>query len=199
MSNYYYIITGLPKLVLDLDESGFSYEAIASEVREQLSPADNKLIDWLESGFNPDYLARHLYTAVKKLPSQFLKDYYELDRKIRNAQVLELAKINNVDPARYLVGEADTEFDGYTDLLEIYKEKDMYEKEHRLDTFRWDRISDMVTFHYFDIDVILAFLAKAKIVARWQSLDKEKGAVLFRQYVDEVRGTYRGIDNKDNN
>ncbi len=199
MSNYYYIITGLPKLVLDLDESGFSYEAVASEVREQLSPTDNKLIDWLESGFNTDYLGSHLYSAVKKLPSQFLKDYYELDRNIRNAQVLELAKINNVDPEKYLVGKADTEFEGYAVLQEIYKEKDMYEKEHRLDTFRWDSISEMVTFHYFDMDVILAFLAKAKIVARWQSLDKEKGAILFRQYVDEVRGTYRGIDNKDNN
>ncbi len=199
MSNYYYIITGLPKLVLDLDERGFSYEAVASEVREQLSPADNKLIDWLESGFDADHLGLHLYNAVQKLPSKFLKSYYELDRKIRNAQVLELAKINNVDPAKYLVGEADTEFDGYATLLDIYKEKDMYEKEHRLDTFRWDCISELVTFHYFDMDVILAFLAKAKIVARWQSLDKEKGAVLFRQYVDEVRGTYRGIDNKDNN
>ncbi len=199
MSNYHYIITGLPKLVLDLDEHGFSYKAIASEIREQLSLADNKLIDWLESGFNPDYLSHHLYKAVKKLPSQFLKDYYELDRNIRNAQVLELSKKNNVDPAKYLVGEANTEFEGFAALQDIFKEKDMYEKEHRLDTFRWDCISEIVTLHYFDIDVILAFLAKAKIVERWQSLDKEKGAILFRQYVDEVRGTYRGIDNKDNN
>lgn len=44
------------------------------------------------------------------------------------------------------------------------------------------------------MDVILGFLAKAMIVERWNSLDRKKGAELFRRYVDEVRGTFKGID-----
>ncbi len=63
-----------------------------------------------------------------------------------------------------------------------------------LDRYRWDRITEMTTFHYFDMDVILGFLAKGMIVGRWSSLDREKGAELFRRYVDEVRGTFKGID-----
>ena len=44
------------------------------------------------------------------------------------------------------------------------------------------------------MDVILAFLAKGVILRRWSSLESERGAVLFEQFVSEVRGTFKGID-----
>ena len=43
---------------------------------------------------------------------------------------------------------------------------------------------------FFNIDVILAFLAKGYLVDRWLKLDADKGKHLFRKLVDEVRGTF---------
>ena len=63
-----------------------------------------------------------------------------------------------------------------------------------MDKLKWDKINEMINGHYFDMDVILAFLAKGVILRRWSSLDRERGAVLFEQFVTEVRGTFKGID-----
>ena len=48
----------------------------------------------------------------------------------------------------------------------------------------------------FDIEVILGFTAKMKIIDRWDKLDPDTGHDLFRRLVEEIRATY---DNKKNN
>ena len=46
----------------------------------------------------------------------------------------------------------------------------------------------------FTIDTILSLIAQLHIVARWNRLDPETGARMFRQLVEEVRGTFQGIN-----
>ena len=195
MNNYHYIIAGLPDLLPDFTQSGhFSYGEISAAVREQLSPADRRAVDWLEFGADTSHLSRHLYRAAARQKNTFIRSWYELDRKIRNSQTRYLAGKEGIDPEKYSVGETESAGDDYPALLQIFQHPDLFEREHMLDRYRWDRITEMTTFHYFDMDVILGFLAKGMIVGRWSSLDREKGAELFRRYVDEVRGTFKGID-----
>ena len=165
MNNYHYIIAGLPDLL-----------------PEQLSPADRRAVDWLEAGADSSILCGHFYRAAARQRSSFIRSWYGLDRMIRNSQVRFLASKEGVDPGKYIVGETDS------------RDEEAWPVEHALDRYRWDRITELTTFHYFDMDVILGFLAKAMIVGRWSSLDRDKGAELFRRYVDEVRGTFKGVD-----
>ena len=96
----------------------------------------------------------------------------------------------------YSIGETNEDFDEYSKLVQILDNKNIIDREQALDKLRWDKIDEIVSFHYFDINIILAFLAKAKIVQRWLDMDKEKGEKLFEKYVNEVRGTFKGIDFK---
>ncbi len=196
MNNYHYIIAGLPDLLPDFTQSGhFSYSGISEAVREQLSPADRRAVDWLEAGADSSILCGHFYRAAARQSSRFIRSWYELDRMIRNSQVKFLASKEGIDPGKYTVGEtADRDTEAWPVLQQIFRTEDLLEREHALDRYRWDRITELTTFHYFDMDVILGFLAKAMIVGRWSSLDREKGAELFRRYVDEVRGTFKGVD-----
>ena len=196
MNNYHYIIAGLPDLLPDFTQSGhFSYGEISAAVREQLSPADRRAVDWLEAGADSSVLCGHFYRAAARQRSRFIRSWYELDRMIRNSQVKYLASKEGIDPRKYTVGEtADRDTEAWPVLQQIFRTEDLLEREHALDRYRWDRITELTTFHYFDMDVILGFLAKAMIVGRWSSLDREKGAELFRRYVDEVRGTFKGVD-----
>jgi hypothetical protein len=57
------------------------------------------------------------------------------------------------------------------------------EREFRFDEIRWQMADELTTFNYFDIDKVLAYLAKADILERWLKLDKERGAVLFDGFV----------------
>ena len=40
---------------------------------------------------------------------------------------------------------------------------------------------------YFDLDVVLAFVVKLKMVERWLRLDEATGRELFRKLVKEIK------------
>ena len=80
-------------------------------------------------------------------------------------------------------------------LSGIFSNRNILEKEQQLDKFKWDYITDMNPYGTFNMDVILAFLAKGKLIDRWNKLDKKTGEEMFRKLVDEVRGTFKGIEN----
>ena len=55
-------------------------------------------------------------------------------------------------------------------------------------------LDELTVQHYFDMDVILAFILKLHIIDRWHLLDEQTGREMFRKLVDEVRGTFKGVD-----
>lgn len=194
MSNYHYIIVGLPDLVPDFGSQSFSYDEVSAVIRANLSKKDNKLVDWLEFGLAEDNLHHYFYHRAENLKNNFLSKYFALDRYIRNAQVHLLSKTVGQDSEKYMMGDFDIENDDYKEIAKIFEISNIIEREQALDKFRWNKISEINLYHYFDIDVILAFLLKGKIVERWIKLDQTKGAELFEQLVSEVRGTFTGIN-----
>lgn len=194
MDNYHYIIAGLPELIPDLGNQQISYADVSERIISNLSSKDRQLVKWFEFGSKPENLNPHFYNNVTKLKSRFLNEYFSLDRNIRNAQVRFLAAKESFDESKYTIGDVDTSYEEYPQLLQIFETPNIFERELQLDKFKWNKISDLTMYHYFDMDVILAFLAKAKIVKRWLDLDKESGAKLFEELVNEVRGTFKGIN-----
>lgn len=194
MDNYQYIIGSLPYLVLDYSGQSFSYKAFAGQIKEGLSKKDLRLVDWLEFSMQEEHLTSHFYRGASKSKCRFLREYFTFDHKIRNIQVKFLSKKLGKDENLYTVGTPDTEFEEYPELMRVLENPNVIEREQSLDHLRWDKISGITTYNYFDIDVILAFLAKAKIVQRWIDMDKAAGAKLFEQFVGEVRGTFNGIN-----
>lgn len=194
MDNYHYIIAGLPELIPDLGNQQISYADVSERIISNLSSKDRQLVKWFEFGSKPENLNPHFYNNVTRLKSRFLNEYFSLDRNIRNAQVRFLASKESFDESKYTIGDVDTSYEEYPQLLQIFETPNIFERELQLDKFKWNKISDLTMYHYFDMDVILAFLAKAKIVKRWLDLDKESGAKLFEELVNEVRGTFKGIN-----
>ncbi len=198
MANYHYIIAGLPSLVLDYQSGkNFSYQDIRNNIAEMCSVKDIRLIEWLEFGFNEENLCSHIYRAAEKSDDNFIRQYYAFDRSVRNAIAAHNAKELGFETSRYTIGEIPDDFEEISKVRNILSTGDIIEKEKQIDRLRWDKANEITAFNYFDIDVILAFLLKAKIVDRWNSLDKETGSKMFEELVNEVRGTFKGI-NKEN-
>ena len=194
MNNYHYIIAGLPDLVPEFGSQQFSYNEISAAIRANLSKKDNKLVDWLEFGLQEDNLHHYFYHKAEHSKNNFLSQYFAFDRFLRNVQVSLLSRTLGKESEKYMMGEINTENDDYKEIAKIFEISNLIEREQALDRFRWKKISEINLYHYFDIDVILAFLLKGKIVERWIKLDQAKGAELFEQYVSEVRGTFTGIN-----
>ena len=199
MDNYHYIIGGLPELTQDFANETFSYDKISADIRHNLSPKDNKKVDWLEFGFNNENLSHYFYYKISKVKSPFMTEYFKFDKTIRNVMVRTIAAKEHLDESKFAIGKINTNFEEYPVLMNILENDNIIDRELALDKFRWQKITEIINFHYFDMDVLLAFLAKGKIVSRWQSLDKEKGAELFEKLVQEVRGTFKGIDKNNEN
>ena len=201
MENYHYIITGLPELVLNADNKGFSYDEIRESIYMSSGEKDRRLMEWFDFGTDESNLTSHFYRAALKSKNRFIRQYFALDLEIRNRKVDFVSDKMNLDGQKYKVATSSNMNLGLSEeqldkLSGIFSNKNILEKEQLLDKFKWDFITEMNPYGTFNMDVILAFLAKGKLIDRWNKLDKKTGEEMFRKLVDEVRGTFKGIENK---
>lgn len=183
MANYPYIIASFPDLLLDFERHPLDVAATVAEVKGQLSETDGKLVDWLVFGLDGSHLTPHFYKVIRQTHCDFLVDWFEFDRKLRLAKVA------------HLEGMPVTEEFPELDKAEIiFKVEDLFQREKLLDRLLWNKAAELVSFDIFTIDTILSLIAQLHIVARWNRLDPETGAKMFRKLVDEVRGTFQGIN-----
>ena len=201
MGNYHYIIAGLPELLLNADNKGFSYDAVRDSIYQSSSDKDRRFIEWFEFGNSEENLTPHFYRAAMRCKNRFIRLYFALDLEIRNRKVDFVSEKLGKDGDNYRIEvkdaiDLDLSNEQLTRLTEIFANKNILEKEQMLDKFKWEYISDLNPYGTFDMDVILAFLAKGKLIDRWNKLDRAAGEEMFRKLVDEVRGTFHGIENK---
>lgn len=206
-NNYEFIVAGLPQLALDFQSGSFDLDELTASLRNLLDKKDNRWLDWLTKGMTPRYMNAHFYRAAQKCNNHFIREYFSFDRDIRNTIAAYTARQYKQVITDHLVGsnelteqlsvsradDFDLEFifPYAAPLHRIMQLEDPVEREQKTDRLRWEKASELTVFHYFDIDVILAFLLKAGLVARWAKLDKETGMKLFRELVNEVKGTYK--------
>jgi len=198
MNNYHYIISGLPCLSPDFTPGQFSYDAVVGQILPLLSEKDRTAVAWIEHGFDSANLGHHFYREAAKCPNDFIRSWYEFDHNLRNAQVDYISRKEGCDSEKWMDGSFTTEFEDYPRLYQVFEIEDMIERERALDRLRWEKANELIRFHYFDIEVILGFIVKAKIVQRWSEMDHEKGAQMFETLVTEVRGTFKGVNYQEN-
>ncbi len=201
MGNYHYIIAGLPELLLNADNKGFAYDAVRDSIYHSSSEKDRRFIEWFEFGNSEENLTSHFYRAAMQCKNRFIRLYFALDLEIRNRKVDFVSdklgkKSDNYKMAVNNAIALNLSEEQLSRLNAIFANKNILEKEQLLDKFKWEFISDLNPYGTFDMDVILAFLAKGKLIDRWNKLDRTTGQEMFRKLVDEVRGTFHGIENK---
>lgn len=197
MNNYEYIVASLP--VIEPGSrlgSSSAANAIIDDIREQLSNKDNALVTMLLDGFDPEKLNAGFYRACLGSGSRFLREYFLFDLFLRNTKVEYLnASLGRPEGKDVLLLEEleDYEFEQKEEIVEILSGSDIIGREKGLDMAIWKHVEEVTTMDVFDMDAILGFIARLKIIDRWDKLDPETGAELFRRLIKEIRATY---DNK---
>ena len=209
MSNFEYIISSLPYLTMDFKYSGQAgFNSVISDIKRDLDEHDQGLVDFLIKGFSDKELDADFYAQALKGRNRFLREYFRFDLNLRNAKVRYLnAQLGREPDLDLMTGEdpeaEDVDIDGYRftggefeEALKvdaILSNTDLVAREKGLDDILWDKIDSLATFHYFDIEAVLAYIAKLHIVTRWLNLDEEVGRDVFRRLLKDVRGTYKGV------
>ena len=71
---------------------------------------------------------------------------------------------------------------------------DILARERGIDDLYWDKIDELTLFDYLNFDKILGMVVKMMIIRRWLILDEATGREMFKKLVDEVRGTFKGVE-----
>ncbi len=203
MDNYHYIVASLPVLTPDSRLGDESPAAIMSGIREQLSAKDLSVLEFLEKGFDAESLDSSFYREALRHSNRFIREYFSFDLSVRNAKVRylnsELGRPEGQDTLDINGGEDEEqiavgEFEESAKLDAVLHSGDILSRERGMDDLYWEKIDGIATFDYFNLETVLAFVTKLHIVERWYKLDEETGRRLFKQLVDEVRGTFKGVE-----
>ena len=197
MDNYEYIVASLPVLRQeDVRAENLDAAGLVDGIREQLSGRDQVLLDFLLDGYDPDKLNKDFYVRALAHKNRFLREWFSFDLDLRNTTVAYLNRQLRREEDRDMIvleGREEAEFPEQATAEAILQGVDILKRERGLDDLRWSKVDEITIQDYFDIEAILGFVAKLKIIDRWLQLDPETGRVLFRRMVEDIRSTY---DNK---
>ena len=205
MNNYEYIVASLPDITTGWKFGEKTPEDYIEEIVSLCSDKDRETITFLMDGYCDDKLNAEFYSAALQHRNAFIRDYFLFDLNVRNAKVKYLNKALGRDADRDVLtfGEdaapkvleaTEKEFEEAAALEAVFAQSDILSRERGIDDLMWEKISLLTTFNYFDINAVLGFITKMNIVARWFRLDEQTGREMFKKLVDEIRGTFKGVE-----
>ncbi len=181
------------------------------DVRKPGVPA--YLYDFLEYYFEneqvvsvmwPDVLSAHYYGYAISSPNKFVSGWFEFNMNVNNLLVAMLARKYKMGVADVVVGSGEVaealrtsaarDFGlastiDYLETVQRLSENDrLQEREHLLDEMRWAWLDDNSVFNYFGVERLFVFLQKLDILARWATLDSEKGMQRYTELIEDLKG-----------
>ncbi|MFO7613548.1 MAG: DUF2764 family protein [Bacteroidales bacterium] len=263
--NYYYLVAGLPDLVLDHKKLPVALAEFREELGHQLHPDDLQLLKLLflpadntnllnlleknnkpfdetgnftqheleqeikEPSDSPEYMQRFIqafkedspvfagyswenqltwlyYDYILGMDNDFLKEWFSFNLHLNNILTAFNVRKYKLSRENAYIGEntitealkkstlkdfgLSADFSHIETLLTIDESDNLLEKEKSVDMLRWDILDELNTFHYFTIEVLLAFIIKLFMVERWLQLDPETGKQLFIKLITDLEKSY---------
>lgn len=206
MNNYIYIIAGLPDFTPDWRQGDKSLEEYLCQVKELLSAKDQETVRLIEDGFDKEKIGQEFYKEALGHGNAFIRDFFQFDLNVRNAKVRYLNQALGRDPLKDVLSLTDPdademgieieepEFKEAARLQSILEGSDILARERGIDDLYWDKIDELTLFDYLNFDRILGVVVKMMIIRRWLLLDEQTGREMFKRLVDEIRGTFKGVE-----
>ena len=210
MNNYVYIIAGLPDFTPDWRQGEKSLEEYLNQMKELLSEKDMETVRLIEDGFNKEKIGLEFYKEALAHRSGFIREFFLFDLNVRNAKVRYLNQALGRDPQKDVLSLVDPEaeangveveeqeFKEATRLQNILEGKDILARERGIDDLYWDKIDEITLFDYLNFSKILGMVVKMMIIRRWLQHDEAAGRAMFKRLVDDVRGTFKGVEYNEN-
>ncbi|HQQ01403.1 MAG TPA: DUF2764 family protein [Bacteroidales bacterium] len=263
--NYYYLVAGLPDLVLEQSKLTLDFSEFKLELQHHLSGSDYKLVElmllpidnknllhlllktneqFIPNGkysletleeeiktpkILPDYLRDFILHFKEEQPvypelswedqltamyleyavynkNKFVSSWMKFERNVRNIMAALTARKFKLNARSFIIGNDEfsqaliksqardfglaQQFPYIEKLIQIFESSNLLEREKSLDLLRWSYLDELNTFHYFSIEVILAFILKLQMVQRWLRLDKEAGMTMFKRLLEDLEHSY---------
>lgn len=196
-------------------------EEIIALVKENETPSDKKYPSYfyvftaaylqdkplIDNMSWEDQLNSLYYEYAGNSSNRFVSDWFKLNLNLNNMLTAIICRKYNREVGNAIIGNSEisetirqsgqrdmglTGMVDYLDtILRISEENNLYERERKLDQFRWNWLEEYSFFHYFTIERIFAYLIKLDILERWVSMTPENGRAIFKEMIDSLK---KGIE-----
>ena len=136
--------------------------------------------------------------------NSLLSGWFELNLNIGNLMTAVFARKYDLMVAKYIVGHntfaklirensnardfgISQELEYFDTLIRISEESDIFDRERKIDKFKWDWLEENTAFDYFNIEYIFAYFCKLQILERWVKLNAEEGEKVFRDLINSLK------------
>ncbi len=162
---------------------------------------DEKIAAYIYS--QEDYLATCYYDYGAQCKNAFVAEWFELNLNINNVLAAVACRNHGFDIKTAIVGSneiAETirnssardfgltgTFEHLEAIINIAEEKNLLEREKKLDAFKWAWLEEHTFFNYFTVERVLAFYLRCELLHRWDNLTMEQGQEVFRNLLNELK------------
>ena len=162
MPSYYtYLIASLPALSFGMKPS-FSLEEFFSLCARHIPETDLARIK--EAVEKPDYQLNN-----QELP--FLKKWHQFNLALRTELARLRAGRKKVDPLQYVREEVFIPSEVMHAANSAYRNLSLLDAEKILDLARWHFLEENSLGHFFDLETLIAYALKLKILWRWERIN----------------------------
>jgi hypothetical protein len=176
-SAYYYFVASLPHLEFG-NPPILSLQTFLSDCERLISPED--------------------YTQIQKalgvdegeaapMSNPTTKSWQQFMNALRNQSAWTRATRAQKDPQPYLKGERAFEADIVQAISAAEKNPNPLEGELLIDRLRWQKLDELCCGHFFDLEALIIYALRLKILDRFEKMDSVRGQQIFEEYQRETR------------
>ena len=169
---YECLLTGLPDIKAG-DAAPMSMEALEALLGESLREKDKEQL-------------RLLKKHGRKGACPFVLDWLDFNRDLNNVLTAEVCRKHGLELKGHILGEMPDDVE--PEVKTVSKTENLYERERQIDALRFAWLEERTRMITFSLENVLAYYLMAEMLNRWAVLTPEKGEVIFREMVSEMKG-----------
>ncbi|NLN35662.1 MAG: DUF2764 family protein [Candidatus Cloacimonetes bacterium] len=147
-----------------------------------------------------------LFSYCAHHSNRFIREWFELECNIRNILAAINGRNHELDFAKYLIGEDDIvknlthshaadfgmgkEHPLFDSLQRIWEQNNILYRERGYDVLRSKWIDDQNFFDFFNVDRLLGYYSKLRIINRWLKADAELGKEVFHDTLNKLENSF---------
>lgn len=150
-----------------------------------------------------DKLAEYYFNYAIACGNEFVAEWARFNMTLRNIFAAHISRELGWNPADYVVGDSlferklktstasnfgiDDNIEEISKINSILDETDITRRERALDVLKWEWLDEKTFDKVFDIEAILCYYLKLRIVERWTQLNEQTGEETFRSIVAALK------------
>lgn len=199
---YHCLLVGLQDLSPEAKQK-LTADELETQIRENLSSSDLKAFDLLCMKAENDEEALLMYQKGMASKNAFVRDWFAFNLNLNNILTAAICRKHGFNVRKAIVGEGEVQdalrtsnakdfglsatLPEIDDILRLSEVEDLYEREKKTDALRWAWLEDRTLFNYFEAENVFAYWLEAQMLNRWNILNKEEGARIFRELIADMK------------